>query len=49
MQLIDTGLPAGQDFPAQPEPWSPPGVPLESRSLILMVSAPLAQTLSLPE
>ena len=49
MRLIDTGLPAGQDFPAQPEPWSPPGVPLESRSLILMVSAPLAQTLSLPE
>ncbi len=49
MRLIDTALPPGQDFASQPEPWSPPGVPLESRSLILMVSAPLAQTLSLPE
>jgi len=48
-RLIDTALPPGQDFPAEPETWSPPGVPLESRSLILMVSAPLAQTLTLPE
>jgi len=47
-RLIDTALPAGQDLPASPEPWSPPGVPLESRSLILMVSGSLASSLSLP-
>ncbi|MFM7314991.1 MAG: glycogen-debranching protein, partial [Cyanobium sp.] len=49
VRLIDTALPPGQDFPHQAEPWSPPGVPLESRSLILMLSAPLAETLQLPE
>ena len=47
--LSDAALRPGQDRPREPELWSPPGVPLESRSLILMVSAPLAQTLSLPE
>jgi glycogen operon protein len=48
-RLIDTALPAGEDLPQSPEPWLPSGVPLESRSLILMVAAPLAGTISLPD
>ncbi|MFM7085708.1 MAG: glycogen debranching protein [Cyanobium sp.] len=47
-RLIDTALPAGEDLAPQPERWTPPGVPLESRSLILMLADPLAQSLSLP-
>ena len=40
-RLIDTALPPGQDLPEQPEPWSPKGVPLESRSLVVMVAREL--------
>ena len=47
-RLIDTALPPGDDLPAQAEPWSPAGVPLESRSLVLMAAAPLARSLHLP-
>jgi glycogen operon protein len=47
-QVIDTALPAGEDLPCEPERWSPAGVPLESRSLILMASKPLARSLKLP-
>jgi isoamylase len=46
-RLIDTSLPAGEDLPAQPQPWSLRGVPLESRSLILMATGPLARSLHL--
>jgi glycogen operon protein len=37
MRMIDTALPADQDLPDTPERWTPPGVPLESRSLMLML------------
>ncbi|MEB3265791.1 MAG: isoamylase [Cyanobacteriota bacterium] len=37
-RLIDTALPPGDDLPAMALPWSPAGVPLESRSLVLMVA-----------
>ena len=40
-RLIDTALPPGEDLPEQPEPWSPNGVPLESRSLVVMVASEL--------
>jgi len=49
MRLIDTALPAGDDLPSQPQPWTPTGVPLESRSLMLMVAGPLGRTLTLPD
>jgi glycogen operon protein len=48
-RLIDTALPSGNDLPKQPEPWLPAGIPMESRSLILMVASPLAETISLPD
>jgi len=48
-RVIDTALPAGDDLAANPEPWLPAGVPLESRSLILMVASPLAGTIQLPD
>ena len=38
LRLIDTALPSGEDIPLHPELWSPKGVPLESRSLLLMVA-----------
>ena len=41
LRVIDTALPAGQDLPEDPELWRPPGAPLESRSLMLLVAAPL--------
>jgi glycogen operon protein len=44
MRVIDTGLPADEDLPERPERWLPRGAPLESRSLMLMVAAPLLQT-----
>ena len=37
LRLIDTGLPPGEDLPEQPSRWEPPGAPLESRSLMLLV------------
>ncbi|MCP9848845.1 glycogen-debranching protein [Cyanobium sp. Morenito 9A2] len=43
LRVIDTALPAGQDLPERPEPWIPPGAPLESRSLMLLVAAPLLE------
>ncbi len=43
LRVIDTGLPPGQDLPQRPERWLPPGAPLESRSLMLMVAEPLLQ------
>ena len=47
MRVIDTALPAGLDLPARPERWSPTGAPLESRSLMLMLAAPLVKGLRL--
>ncbi|MEA5474840.1 isoamylase [Synechococcus sp. CCY9201] len=47
MRIIDTALPAGLDLPARPERWSPSGAPLESRSLMLMLAAPLVKGLRL--
>jgi glycogen operon protein len=39
--VVDTALPAGDDLPARPEAWHPAGAPLQSRSLMLLVAAPL--------
>jgi len=38
LRLIDTALPAGDDLPEHPELWEPPGAPLESRSLMLLIA-----------
>lgn len=43
LQVIDTGLPIVEDLPERPQRWAPSGAPVESRSLMLMVSAPLLQ------
>ena len=48
LRLIDTSLPPDEDLPRQGLAWSPPGVPLESRSLVLMLAAPLMARLQLP-
>jgi glycogen operon protein len=48
VRVIDTALPPDQDLPTCPERWSPQGVPLESRSLVLMVSPPLLRGAPLP-
>ena len=37
-RLIDTARSAGEDLPETPEPWSADGVPLEARSLVVMVA-----------
>ncbi len=47
MRVIDTGLPAGDDLPAAPSPWRPEGIPLESRSLVLLASSKLTGQLHL--
>ncbi|PZV00961.1 MAG: glycogen debranching enzyme, partial [Cyanobium sp.] len=44
MRVIDTALPNGEDIPSHPEFWSPKGVPLESRSLVLMVAPSLLRS-----
>jgi glycogen operon protein len=41
LRVVDTALPAGDDLPARPEAWHPAGAPLQSRSLMLLVAAPL--------
>jgi glycogen operon protein len=46
-RAIDTGLPAGEDLPAQPEPWHAPSAPLESRSVMLLVASPLLEGVTL--
>jgi len=46
-RLIDTALPAGEDLPQVMEPWSPNGVPLEARSLVVMVAREYAGSLKL--
>jgi isoamylase len=47
LRVIDTALPAGLDLPARPDRWSPPGAPLESRSLMLMLAVPLLEGIEL--
>ena len=47
LRVIDTALPADQDLPGQPEPWLPPGAPLESRSLMLLVAPALVEGVDL--
>ncbi|WP_409995939.1 hypothetical protein [Cyanobium sp. N5-Cardenillas] len=42
-RVIDTAIPGGHDLPATPEPWLPSTAPLESRSLMLLVAAPLLE------
>ncbi len=37
MRVVDTALPPDEDLLDTPVRWTPPGVPLESRSLILML------------
>ena len=46
-RLIDTALSAGDDLPTALEPWSPKGVPLEARSLVVMVARDEAAKLKL--
>jgi isoamylase len=43
LRAIDTGLAAGEDLPAIPRRWAPMGIPLESHSLVLLVSRPLLE------
>ena len=47
-RLIDTALPAGDDLLDVPEPWSPSGVPMESRSMVVMIAAELLEVLVEP-
>ncbi len=47
LRVIDTGLPAGEDLPAHPTTWSPGGMPLESRSLVLLAAGGLGPRLQL--
>ena len=46
-RLIDTALTAGDDLPTALEPWSPKGVPLEARSMVVMVARDEAAKLKL--
>jgi len=46
-RLIDTALPPGEDLPKTLESWSPQGVPLEARSLVVMVARDYAGSLEL--
>ena len=46
-RLIDTALPAGEDLPQTLEAWSPDGVPLEARSLVVMVAREYADNIKL--
>ena len=46
-RLIDTALTADDDLPTVLEPWSPKGVPLEARSLVVMVARDEAAKLKL--
>ena len=45
-RLIDTALPAGKDLSKNLERWSHSGVPLEARSLVVMVAQEYADRLS---
>ncbi len=47
LRVIDTALPPEEALPARPERWLPNGAPLESRSLMLMVAAPLMEGVEL--
>lgn len=47
VRVIDTALPAGEDLPALARPWRAPSAPLESRSLMLLVAAPLMEGIEL--
>jgi glycogen operon protein len=48
LRVIDTALPADKDLPAVPSRWLAEAAPLESRSLMLMVAAPLLKDRPLP-
>ena len=48
LRVIDTALPAGDDLPGHPQPWKPGGIPLESRSLVLLVARRRMAGLQLP-
>jgi hypothetical protein len=45
LAAINTALPAGDDLPSQPRPWSEPTTLVESRSLVLLAAAPLLEVL----
>ncbi len=47
LRVIDTALPPEEALPERPERWLPNGAPLESRSLMLMVAAPLLEGMAL--
>ena len=47
MQLIDTSLPAGEDFPAQAVPFEGVDIPLASRSMVLLLAREVASGLKL--
>jgi glycogen operon protein len=38
LRVIDTALPLDEDLPEAPQRWSPAGIPLENRSLVLLVN-----------
>jgi len=44
LRVIDTALPPGEDLPSQPRRWTPAGIPLENRSLVLLVNRGLLET-----
>lgn len=41
LRVIDTALPLDDDLPTAPQRWSPAGIPLENRSLVLLVNQTL--------
>jgi glycogen operon protein len=47
LRVLDTALPPEEALPEHPERWLPNGAPLESRSLMLMVAAPLMEGVEL--
>jgi glycogen operon protein len=47
LRVLDTALPPEEALAGRPERWLPNGAPLESRSLMLMVAAPLMEGVEL--
>uniref|UniRef100_UPI00404B6F2D hypothetical protein n=1 Tax=Cyanobium sp. TaxID=2164130 RepID=UPI00404B6F2D len=47
LRAMDTGLPAGEDLPAEPQAWRAPSAALESRSVMLLVARPLLEGVKL--
>ena len=43
LRVIDTALPPDDDLPRRPQRWRPAGIPLENRSLVLLVNRTLLE------